>query len=286
MGTGSWCFHLPWIIGPFYQIEYKPRFISFLYNTNLRNYDLPMIQVIAFDFGGTLFSTAKMGAFTPAMTDAFIGHLIREPGCNHICAQTAFEAYTKAWKSRRARGGDLPEKESSSLDLLQLALSEVDAKLDKKQMVELLNAFHSKEADLFTPLNGVVESLPLLAEQGYRLCVVSNNPWAESIRASFRSHGIASIFERLIISCDVGYRKPHRQIFEELLTQVNVPASEILFVGDSYTHDIEMPKKLGMKTCLVDFEGANKNGQRERAQDADLILTLFDQLAPSIPALG
>lgn len=245
-----------------------------------------MVQVIAFDFGGTLFSTAKMGAFTPTMTDAFIEHLIQELGCSHTYAQTIFESYTNAWKSRRASGGDLPEKETSSLDLLQLALSEVAAKLDKKQMVALLNEFHSKESGLFTPFNGVVESLPILAEQGYRLCVVSNNPWAEAIRASFRSYGIASIFERLIISCDVGYRKPHRQIFAELLTQVNVPASEILFVGDSYVHDIKTPKKLGMKTCLVDFEGTNKNGQQEWVQDVDLFLTLFDQLIPGISALS
>lgn len=245
-----------------------------------------MIRAIAFDFGGTLFSTAKMGTFTPLMTDAFLTGVTQELKCPQERAVQIFEAYTKAWKSRRARGGDLPEREVSSLDLLRSALFEVGAKLTKDQMQEILNAFHSEESEQFTPLQHVIESLPRLAEKGYRLCVVSNNPWSESIRACFRRHKIESFFEQIIVSCDVGFRKPHRQIFEELLKQLSLPATEILFVGDSFTHDSEMPKKLGMKTCLVDFEGSNKNGQKERAQDADLFLTRFNELVPSISTFG
>lgn len=245
-----------------------------------------MIRAIASDFGGTLFSTAKMGTFTPTMADAFLKGVSRELKCSRDSAEQIFDVYTKAWKSRRARGGDLPERELSSFDLLQSALSEVGARLTEVQMIEILNAFHSEESEQFTPLQHVVESLPRLAESGYRLCIVSNNPWSESIRASFRRHGIDRFFERMIVSCDVGFRKPHQQIFEELLKQLSLPASEILFVGDSFTHDIEMPKKLGMRTCLVDFEGSNKNDQREHSRDADLFLTRFDQLLPAISALG
>lgn len=245
-----------------------------------------MIKTIAFDFGGTLFSTAKMGTFTPAMTDVFVNGVTQELNCSRERAEQIFKAYTDAWKSRRARGGDLPKRETSSYDLLQATLSEVGAKLTKDQMIKILNAFHSEESEQFTPLQYVVESLPRLAEGGYRLCIVSNNPWAESIRASLRRHEIESFFERIIVSCDVGFRKPHRQIFDELFKQVGLPATEILFVGDSFTHDTKMPKKLGMRTCLVDFEGFNKNGQRERARDADLFLTRFDQLLPSLSTLG
>jgi putative hydrolase of the HAD superfamily len=245
-----------------------------------------MIQAIAFDFGGTLFSTAKMGTFTSAMTEAFLKGVSCELKCSQENAEHVFEAYIKAWKSRRARGGNLPERELSSLDLLRSALSEVGVKLTKDQMIEILNAFHSEESEQFSPLPHVIESLPILAQREYRLCIVSNNPWSESIRASFRRHKIESFFERIIVSCDVGFRKPHQQIFEELLKQLSLPASEILFVGDSFAHDIEMPKKLGMRTCLVDFEGSNKNDQRARALDADLFLTRFDQLVPAISKLG
>ena len=145
-------------------------------------------------------------------------------------------------------------------------------------MIKILNAFHSKESELFSPLPAVVESLPDLINRGHRLCIVSNNPWSESIRASLRRHRIEHCFEGVIVSCDVGYRKPHREIFEEMQRQMMVTYSDILFVGDSYSHDIEMPKKMGMQTCLVDFEGLNKNNQKNRSKDSDLFLTRFDQL--------
>lgn len=240
------------------------------------------IRAIAFDFGGTLFSTAKMGTFTPSMSDTFLGGISQELQCPLNEAEQVFEGYAKAWKLRRARGGDLPEKELSSFDLLQSALSEVKKSLNKDQMIKVLNAFHAKESELFTPLVNVVEITPVLAKAGYRLCIVSNNPWSESIGASLRRHNLEGLFERIIVSCDVGYRKPHPQIFESLLKHLALSPSEILFVGDSYDHDIETPKKMGMRTCLVDFEGTNKNGQRDRVADADIFLNQFDQLVSAV----
>lgn len=237
-----------------------------------------MILAIAFDFGGTLFSTAKMGAFTPSMTETFVAGIVRGMNCSQEFGERVFEAYVKAWKSRRTRSGGIPERELSSLVLLRSALDEVGGDLTEEQMVETLNSFHSKESELFTPLPYVLETLPKLTARNYRLCIVSNNPWSESIRASLRRYDIERSFEHVIVSCDIGFRKPHRRIFEELLERLDTQPSEILFVGDSFTHDIETPKVLGMKTCLVDFEGADKNSQSDRAGDADLYLTRFDHL--------
>lgn len=241
-----------------------------------------MIGAIAFDFGGTLFSTAKMGSFTPSMIETFVERVTVDLKCTENQAEAIFGAYTNAWRSRRQRAGDLPELELSSADLLQVALHEFKFELPYAQQVELLNLFHRKEAEQFTPLPKVIDSLPILAARGYRLCVVSNNPWSESIRASLRRHNVDSLFEQVIVSCDVGFRKPHRRIFEELVRALDLPSSEVLFVGDSYTHDVETPMNMGMRTCLVDFEGTNKNGQRERANDADLFLTQFDDLISAV----
>ncbi|MGZ3774775.1 MAG: HAD family hydrolase [Pseudobdellovibrionaceae bacterium] len=244
-----------------------------------------MIQAIAFDFGGTLFSTAKMGKFTPAMTNVFIKAIIQELKCSTVNAEFVFSAYIKAWKQRRARAGNLPEHEVSSFDLLKYALTEVGFSLNKDQIIKILNAFHAEESNQFSPLPFVIESLPLLLKDSYRLCIVSNNPWSESIKASLQRHNIGTFFEHIIVSCDIGFRKPHQQIFEELIKRLALPASNILFVGDSFIHDTEKPKQLGMKTCLVDFECLNKNDQKKHENEADLFLTRFDQLPHAIKTL-
>ncbi|MBK9321509.1 MAG: HAD family hydrolase [Bdellovibrionaceae bacterium] len=237
-----------------------------------------MVKAIAFDFGGTLFSTGKMGTFTPQMHEAFISSLMDCGNLSREDAESVYSSYIEAWKSRRARGESLPERETSSLDLLQHALAAHGIEIDSAAAVDVLNSFHRIESDLFLPLTGVLETLPRLHENGYRLFIASNNPWSESIVASLRRFNIDHLFEEIVVSCDVGYRKPHSQMFSELLRRIDLAPSQVLFVGDSYLHDIETPKSMGMKTCLVDFEGRNKNSQLEHSEKADLFLTQFPEL--------
>ncbi len=237
-----------------------------------------MIEAIAFDFGGTLFSTGKMGTFTPQMHDAFVLTLMANGELSRQASEAVYSSYIEAWSSRRALGGSLPERETSSLDLLRSVLAVNGNCLSSTAAIDVLNSFHREESDLFAPLRGVLATLPKLYEDGYRLCIVSNNPWSESIVASLRRFNLGHLFEEIVVSCDVGYRKPHLKIFSELLRRLELEPSKVLFVGDSYPHDIVTPNSLGMKTCLVDFEGHNKNSQLEHAAEADLFLTQFEDL--------
>ncbi len=127
----------------------------------------------------------------------------------------------------------------------------------------------------------MVETLSTLSRRDLRLFIVSNNPWAGTIRERLKRFGLENYFESIIVSSDIGYRKPSRKIFEELIRQSSLDPSDILFVGDSYPHDIEVPKSLGMHTCLVDFEGTNKNGQLEDSKKADHFIEKFSALETS-----
>jgi HAD superfamily hydrolase (TIGR01549 family) len=207
----------------------------------MRDKGRTMIKAIAFDFGGTIFSTERMGKFTQDMENVFIDQIEKNLKCDKERAQLVFVKYIEEWTKRRNRGGSLPEIETSSSDLLGTALNLLAEHLEKNQIVEILNQFHAKESEQFTPLAGVVESIPCLASKGCQLYIVSNNPWPESIWSSLRRYNLESYFKDVIVSSDVGYRKPHQQIFDVFLSKVKIPSSEILFVGDSYTHDIETP---------------------------------------------
>lgn len=237
-----------------------------------------MIKALAFDFGGTLFSTHKMGEFTPAMKNIFIAHLKKELSINEVEAENIYESYLNEWHARRKRGGDLPHDELSSADLLKTALKKHNNKLEEEKIIELLNAFHSEEATLFTPLDHVIETLNKLKQKGLRLYVLSNNPWPEAIWAAFRRYKIDGLFEEVIVSSMVGVRKPHAPAFMALLKDIELPACEVMFVGDSYRHDIETPKKMGMKTCLCHLDGLLKNDQDLHAKEADFYIEDFRDL--------
>lgn len=214
-----------------------------------------MIKAVAFDFGGTLYSTKKMGQFTSEMDAAFVEGLMQLKNLTRSESHALYESYKEEWWKRRQRGDELPEIEKSSADLLHTALVRHHIELDKKSVEELLNSFHGKEAKLFSPLSHVTEVIPQLKQMGVDLYILSNNPWTFAIRKSLELNHIETCFKEIITSSMVGIRKPYFGIYEYLSKEAHADFSEILFVGDSYTHDIEVPKKLGMKTCLLNIDG-------------------------------
>lgn len=146
-----------------------------------------MIEAIAFDFGGTLFSTGKMGTFTPQMHDAVVLTLMANGELSRQASEAVYSSYIEAWSSRRALGGSLPERETSSLDLLRSALAVNGNCLSSTAAIDVLNSFHREESDLFAPLRGVLATLPKLYEDGYRLCnltsfrPIASNPLPSAI---------------------------------------------------------------------------------------------------------
>ena len=82
-----------------------------------------------------------------------------------------------------------------------------------------------------------------LRNQGYRVAIFSN---VTSARAAFiRQMGIYSHFESVILSCEIGVKKPDRAAFDILLDKLGVPCEEVLFI-DNNSENIEMARQLGM----------------------------------------
>jgi putative hydrolase of the HAD superfamily len=57
---------------------------------------------------------------------------------------------------------------------------------------------------------------------------------------------------RVIISSEVGWRKPAPAFFEIVCQQTNCRPEEILFVGDDLINDIHGAKQAGMATAWID----------------------------------
>jgi putative hydrolase of the HAD superfamily len=82
-----------------------------------------------------------------------------------------------------------------------------------------------------------------------------------SIFSNFRQGQIEEILEHLEIQIDwftniitgddIAERKPALDGFYEMVKRSNVPAGELLYVGDRVDVDIKPAKSVGMKTCLI-----------------------------------
>ncbi len=60
---------------------------------------------------------------------------------------------------------------------------------------------------------------------------------------------LSEIFNISIISCEVGFRKPNRLIYELLLKKLKIKPSEIIFI-DNQEWNLKPARKLGIKTIL------------------------------------
>ncbi|MGA2874581.1 MAG: HAD family hydrolase [Nitrososphaerales archaeon] len=73
---------------------------------------------------------------------------------------------------------------------------------------------------------------------------------AKTYRRMFRSYGISSYFDHLTISCEIGYLKPRKEIFESALKSLNVSPEETLHVGDLFEADVQGAASVGMHSLL------------------------------------
>ena len=58
-------------------------------------------------------------------------------------------------------------------------------------------------------------------------------------------------FSELVISSEVGWRKPASKFYEIAARRACVRPSQILFLGDNFRFDVEMPRQMGMVSALV-----------------------------------
>ena len=80
----------------------------------------------------------------------------------------------------------------------------------------------------------------------YKLGLVSNFDHSPTLFEILEKFGIRSFFQKVIVSVDMGIRKPHPDIFLKILEDLDVSAKEAIFVGDDQKADLLGPKRLGM----------------------------------------
>ncbi len=96
-------------------------------------------------------------------------------------------------------------------------------------------------------------------EKEYKLGLVSNFAYAPGVWRILDRFNLASFFDAVVVSGELGLRKPHPKIFEEALKMLDVMPAEAVFVGDSLKADIYGAKSVGFKTVLVENVGLRKN---------------------------
>ena len=117
-------------------------------------------------------------------------------------------------------------------------------------MVRAVDAYFDRFTEEMTTFAGVAELLETLHGR-YRLGLLSNFTDRRPVQRVLERDGLAAHLDAVVVSADVGYRKPQPAIFEHALEAVGATAERTLFVGDDPNDDIEGAKAVGMRTAWV-----------------------------------
>jgi HAD superfamily hydrolase (TIGR01509 family) len=160
-----------------------------------------------------------------------------------------------SWQeAERLRNED--HREVAASQRLTMAFRRMD--LDPAQLgpeaLEAVLAAHMRElsnAVVFPPHHG-----PLLRalRARYRLALVSNFDYSPMALGVLERAGITDLFETILVSDEVGWRKPKPMIFELALGRLGIDASDGLFVGDRIDIDVAGAQGVGMGSAWVNPE--------------------------------
>lgn len=103
-----------------------------------------------------------------------------------------------------------------------------------------------------SPFPGVVSTLLLLSDHGFRMALVTDARLAET-RARLERTGLSGFFDPVVTFEATGSRKPSVLPFLSALMQMGSVARETLLVGDSPVRDIAPGRVLGMTTVYARY---------------------------------
>lgn len=118
----------------------------------------------------------------------------------------------------------------------------------------------------------------------YKLGLVTNFTYAPVIYVGLRKLDINQFFNAILISDEVGWRKPHPKIFNEALKRLRVSAHETVYVGDSPLEDIKGAKATGMKTVFVPSQFYSMKALNESQQKPEIIVKNLCELCEKLPS--
>ena len=95
------------------------------------------------------------------------------------------------------------------------------------------------------PMNGMDKCLSELLSMVFRLCLVTNGK-SKNQRDKVKNLSLEKYFEKVVISEEVGSKKPQAAIFEFALRDMGCSATEAFFIGDHPVNDYLGSTQLGI----------------------------------------
>ena len=173
------------------------------------------------------------------------------------------EAYIRAHeKYRIVRFEEL--REVTNAIWVAEALGEIgfSVNLDDAHIKAALSVFFKDYVDSLSLREGAKKLLEKAVKYG-KVGLLSNFTYSPVVYSSLRQFGVSKYFNTVVVSHEIGWRKPSKHIFNDTLSKLQVNASEAVYVGDNPVEDIKGAKDAGLRTVFVSSQFYSTNDLSE-----------------------
>jgi putative hydrolase of the HAD superfamily len=123
---------------------------------------------------------------------------------------------------------------------------------DDPRIARAVEGYFSAFLEFSHLIPGTEEMLGALKAR-YPLGLLSNFTHPPAAQAILEGLGITSFFDVVLISGEVGYRKPHAFVFRLLVEKLGVEPGELLYVGDDPEPDIDGASSVGIQPVWTTY---------------------------------
>lgn len=203
-----------------------------------------MLQAVAFDHGDTLAEFR----WDDGLWRCGVRAMLEAAGGEPALTDRAAEALRRRFGERDP--GDLTELDYPAA--VAAVLSGLGGPADSAAVRRGIEAEYRCWAPARLVHPQALALLDGVRARGLRCAVVANtfDP-PDLFRADLRAQGIAERVDAVVLSCEVGWRKPHPAVYAAVAAALAAAPAEVLFVGDRLADDVVGPAAAGMRTCLA-----------------------------------
>ncbi|TDJ14514.1 MAG: HAD family hydrolase [Gammaproteobacteria bacterium] len=228
-----------------------------------------MIKAVLFDFSSTLIDSPAWMALEirTLPRDAF--ELLVADG--HIAPLGAEELGQAESIFHQARElANATERETSHADNLSSMVAALGLQDQVSQVLveQTVATLHRRCLPKVTLVTGAAETLTALQAHDYRISIISNAAYSPFLTWTLERFELLHLFEKIVVSADVGVRKPGLDIFRMTLDQLELEPADVVYVGDDFQKDVAAPKQLGMRAIWFRPDGAAPPPEGQAAADA------------------
>lgn len=228
-----------------------------------------VIKAFLFDFSGTLIRSPKwMALEVRDLPRAALGSLARS-GHIPLLSDEQLGKAEAVFQTSRQTANRTNRETSHVADLIAMldALG-YQQRVPHSLVEETVAALHRNCIPTVELMAHSEKILARLQALGLRLGIVSNAAYAPFLTWTLDHFNILGFFEEVVVSADVGRRKPGLEIFQVALRRMGLKPGETVYVGDDFHKDVVASKQLGLRAVWYRPDGDSSIPDGEPIPDA------------------